>query len=172
MSSGSRKSDRGQLRATKPVEPQRSSGELGEPERSGGSAGLVARQKDTDPEILERPKRRKFTREYKLRVLKEVDSLPPGEVSAFLRAEGLYSSHVSKWRADRLAGKLEGPESQRGPKPKRVNRSEQEVERLRKENLRLKKQLEEAQIIIEFQKKLSDILGIKLEDPPSEEDAP
>jgi Integrase core domain len=63
-------------------------------ERSGGAAGRAAREGAPDPELVERPKRRRFSAEYKLRVLREADACTrPGEVGALLRREGLYTSH-------------------------------------------------------------------------------
>ncbi len=64
--------------------------------------GVVA-----DPELVERPKRRRFTAEYKLRILREADACTrPGEVGALLRREGLYTSHLTEWRQQREAGAL------------------------------------------------------------------
>ena len=71
-----------------------------------------------DPELVEQPKRRRFTAEYKLRILKEAEACSrPGEIGALLRREGLYSGHLSKWRRQREAGALEALERPRGRKP-------------------------------------------------------
>src|ERR1700674_5737862 len=79
---------------------------------AGGGPALVP-----DPELVERAKRRRFTAEYKLRVLREADAcLRPGEVGALLRREGLYSSILSEWRKQREAGSLEALERPRGRK--------------------------------------------------------
>ena len=62
-----------------------------------------------DPEVTPKAKRRRFSAEYKLRILAEVDdSTQPGEIGALLRREGLYSSHLSKWRKQREAEQLQG----------------------------------------------------------------
>ena len=77
-------------------------------ERSEGAAGRAALSGVPDPELVERPQRRRFTSEYKLRILREVDGLSrPGDVGALLRREGLYSSHLSTWRRQRDQGALE-----------------------------------------------------------------
>src|SRR5437016_516099 len=80
-------------------------------ESAGGRAG-------PDPELVERPLRRRFTAEYKLRILREVEACTrPGEIGALLRREGLYSGHLSKWRRQREQGALEALGRPRGRKP-------------------------------------------------------
>ena len=88
-------------------------------ERNGAAAGRAAPEGVPDPELVERPKRRRFTAEYKLRVLREADACSqPGEIGALLRREGLYSSHLlSEWRKQRDAGALQALARQRGRKP-------------------------------------------------------
>ncbi|MCD4783986.1 MAG: helix-turn-helix domain containing protein, partial [Candidatus Eremiobacteraeota bacterium] len=72
-----------------------------------------------NPEVLERPRRRRFTAKYKLRILKEIDSATGrGEIGAILRQEGLYSSHIKSWRRQREGGALAGlSPKKRGTKP-------------------------------------------------------
>ncbi|MGH2743697.1 MAG: hypothetical protein ACRDN8_14725, partial [Thermoleophilaceae bacterium] len=68
-------------------------------ERSGGAGGRDASAGAPDPELVERPRRRRFSAEYKLRVLREAEACSrPGEIGALLRREGLYTSHLSAWR--------------------------------------------------------------------------
>ena len=56
-----------------------------------------------DPEVVEKPKRRRFTADYKQRILDEADACKePGEVGTLLRREGLYSSHLAGWRRQRF----------------------------------------------------------------------
>jgi transposase len=117
-----------------------------------------------DPEVVPKAKRRKFSAEYKLRILDEVDSCTePGQIGALLRREGLYSSHLTTWRRQRERGVLEalGPQK-RGRKGK--DELEREVSRLRRENERLQARLEQAETIIEMQKKLSHLLGLVTEE--------
>jgi len=119
-----------------------------------------------DPEVTERAKRRRFTAEYKLRILREADACKgDGDLGALLRREGLYSSHLATWRRQRDEIAKAGLKARkRGPKPKAVDLR---VKRLERENARLKRQLEQAETIIDFQKKLSKLLGIELKAPDS-----
>jgi transposase len=117
-----------------------------------------------DPEVVPKAKRRKFSAEYKRRILDEVDSCTePGQIGALLRREGLYSSHLTTWRRQRERGVLEalGPQK-RGRKGK--DELEREVSRLRREKERLQGRLEQAETIIEVQKKLSHLLGLVTEE--------
>ena len=94
-------------------------GERSEPGATGGrAAGAAAdRSPAPDPEVPEKAKRRTFTAAYKRRILEKADALEgTGEIGAMLRREGLYSSHLSKWRRQRDAGALAGltdPEKKR-----------------------------------------------------------
>lgn len=126
--------------------------------------GIVA-----DTEVPAKPVRRRFTVEYKLRVLREADGLKgAGEIGALLRREGLYSSHLAAWRRERERGALEGLGSRkRGRKSRPQRVVEKRVMELERENERLRKKLEQAETIIEVQKKVSRLLGIS---PESEGD--
>jgi transposase-like protein len=110
-------------------------------------------------EVIPRAERRHYTTSYKLQILEEIDQMTePGGVGAILRREGLYSQIISKWRHQRALGRLEVERPQRrGPKPKLEAR---EVEQLKRENERLRKQLQRAELVIEVQKKVSQILGL------------
>jgi transposase-like protein len=121
-----------------------------------------------DPEVLERPRRRRFTAAYKLAILAEIDrATEPGATGAILRREGLYSSHLVDWRRARERGALEALARPSGrPKP---NPLAKEVERLRRQNDRLEQRLATAERIIEIQGRVSELLGIPLA-PPSEDD--
>jgi transposase len=122
-----------------------------------------------DPAVPEKPVRRRFTAEYKMRVLCEADrSTGPGQLGALLRREGLYSSHLNTWRQQREQGTLAGlAPKRRGPKVKPDAPWIAENERLRRENQRLAAKLRQAEAIIEVQKKLSEVLGIPLPPPES-----
>jgi len=145
---------------------ERSGGERSEPKRSGEPAQTVAPQAGmlrAGPEVLERPVRRRFTAAYKARIVREADACTQGgQVGALLRREGLYSSHLGKWRK-RLqeGGEAALAEAKRGRKPKRTP-VEVENEQLRKRNARLERRLKQAETIIEIQKKVSEILGTPL----------
>jgi transposase-like protein len=112
---------------------------------------------------LERPVRRRFTAEYKERIVREAEGCTQsGQIGALLRREGLYSSHLDKWRR-KLAqgGRAALVEAKRGRKPKRTP-VDVENQELRKRNARLERRLKQAETIIEIQKKVSEILGIPL----------
>lgn len=113
-----------------------------------------------EPEVLPRAKRRRYSAEYKLRILEEADARTQrGQIGALLRREGLYSSHLSTWRQQRSLGQLEGlSPKKRGPKLQ--DPAVEEVARLRRENERLRARLEQAEMIIDVQKKLSKLLGL------------
>ena len=114
-------------------------------------------------EVQPRAKRRQFSAAYKRRILQAVDQCTqPGQVGALLRREGLYSSHLTKWRRQRDRGEL--GTQKRGPAP--ADPALKEVARLQRENERLRKQLEKAEAIIAVQKKLSDLLGLASEGTP------
>ncbi len=112
-----------------------------------------------EPEVLPRAKRRRFSAEYKLRILEEVDGCTQrGQIGALLRREGLYSSHLSTWRQQRILRQLEGlSPKKRGRKPQ--DPAVKEAARLRRENERLRARLEQAEMIIDVQKKVARLLG-------------
>ena len=124
-----------------------------------------------NPEVSERPRRRTFTAKEKLRILQEADrATGAGEIGALLRREGLYSSHLTDWRRQRDAGVLEGlAPARRGPKPIEANPLAVELAKAQQENAKLRLRLERAEAIIDLQKKVSDLLGMKL--APIESDA-
>ena len=115
-----------------------------------------------NPEVTETKPRRKYTAQYKLDILDEIDGCTqPGQIGTILRREGLYSSNLTSWRRQRDKGLLKALSPQkRGRKAVERNPLSQEVARLQKENDRLKKKLKQAETIIEVQKKVSEILGI------------
>jgi transposase len=123
-----------------------------------------------ETEVAEKAKRRAFTAEYKRRILEEVDrATKTGEIGAILRREGLYSSVVSAWRQQREAGELAGlTPRKRGPQAKAPHPLERENEQLKRQLARLEKRAERAEAIIDLQKKVSEILGIQLPEPPPE----
>ncbi len=122
-------------------------------------------------EVLEKPVRRRFTVEYKARILAEADTCTqPGLLGELLRREGLYSSHLATWRRQRDEGVLAGlAPKRRGRKAKPKNPLAEEVARLQRENGRLKEQLRQAELIIDVQKKVSEMLNIPLNGPGGEE---
>ncbi len=113
-------------------------------------------------EVDETAVRRRFTAEYKIKILEEADGCQElGQLGALLRREGLYSSHLANWRRLRKKGSLASLKpKKRGRKPKPNKEATQEIERLRRENQRLAERLRQAETIIDVQKKVCEVLGI------------
>lgn len=122
-----------------------------------------------DPEVSDQPRRRTFTAEYKLRILRELDSITePGQVGEVLRREGLYSSHITDWRRKREAGELQGLTAKKQGRPtKPRNPLEARVAELEHKSARLEEELRKARLIIEVQKKVSEMLAIPTADDPT-----
>ena len=114
-----------------------------------------------DPEVDAHPKRRRFSGEYKLRILREADACKqPGEIGALLRREGLFSSHLVTWRRERDRVARSGMSARkRGPKARVVD---PRVKQLERENTKLRRRLERVELMLEIQKKASEMLGIPL----------
>jgi transposase-like protein len=117
-----------------------------------------------DPEVRERAARRRFTAEYKLRMVREADACTgPGELGALLRREGLYSSHLTTWRRQREAGALSAlSPKKRGRPATAASPLARRVAELERDKARLERRLLQAEAVIEVQKKISEILGIPL----------
>jgi transposase len=126
-------------------------------------------QNRPDPEVPEKKPRRKFTAKYKLRVLQEAENCTaPGEVGALLRREGLYSSNLTAWKKQKEQGILQGvTPKKRGRKTKEKNPLAQRVAELERANRKLQSKLKKAEIIIDVQKKISQIL--QTDDPDETE---
>jgi transposase-like protein len=120
-----------------------------QPSHNGQHAADVA--STPDPEVVPKAERRHFTAEYKLRILAEADACTErGAIGALLRREGLYRSHLDKWREQRRAGGSQALTPQtRGRKP---DPQAAEIAQLRRENERLQQRLQQAETIIEVQK--------------------
>lgn len=128
-----------------------------------GSGAQLAGSRSS--EVTEKPQRRRFTAEYKADILRKVDAfqLGSGDVGELLRKEGLYSSHLVSWRAQRERGALEGLEpKKRGRRALTHDPLAGEVGRLGRENANLLNRLKQAETIIEVQKKLCELLGLPL----------
>jgi transposase len=138
----------------------------GVPEESS-SSGPRRAEPLPNPEVPAKAQRRKFTAEYKLRIVREAERCKEaGEIGALLRREGLYSSLLTAWRREAEQGTRAALRSKkRGPKARVVDPRVKELER---ENVRLRKRLEHAEIIISVQKKVSELLGIPLASPDDE----
>jgi transposase len=112
-------------------------------------------------EVVERATRRQYSPRYKLRVLRETDELDAGQVGAFLRREGLYSSILSTWRRQRETGALASLTPQRrGPKSAPgVNADSKRVGQLEKEIVKLNEQNRRLALVLDVQKKILSLCG-------------
>lgn len=115
--------------------------------------------KRPDTEVQPRTTRRRFTAAYKRKIVEAAAQCEHGEIGALLRREGLYSSYLTKWRAEYEAGSLSN--KARGP---RANPNAAAVKRLERENARLQHKLAQAEAIIDAQKKLARLLESQQED--------
>lgn len=123
-----------------------------------GSNGTSVR----DVEVVAKAKRRRFSKEYKLKVLTEVEAVDDlGGVNAILRREGLYSSHLAQWRKERARGELTGRAASKKPgRPKNPNKPlADENKKLARKVAQLERKLAHAEAIIEIQKKVALLMG-------------
>ena len=124
---------------------------------------VVAAPASASPELSDRPRRRTFTAQDKLRILAETDRAETGGIGAILRREGLYSSALTDWRRQRDAGAFSAlAPGKRGRKTAEPNPLAAEVALLRRDNARLTLRLTRAEAIIDIQKKVAALLGIPL----------
>jgi transposase len=141
---------------------------VGQPVSGNGNRQRLSTE--PDPQVVPKAERRKFSAEYKLRILAEADACTgpqgrPGQIGVLLRREGLYSSHLDKWRKQRDRGALAGLGGQkRGRKP---DPQAAEIARLQRENEQLRSRLERAEHIIDVQKKLAQLLGTMSAETPN-----
>jgi transposase len=122
-----------------------------------------------ETEVAAKARRRQFTVEFKRRIVKEADACKAaGEVGALLRREGLYSSHLTTWRAARDRGELaEGATAKkRGPQVTAPDPRDKRIAELERQNEKLTRRAERAEAIAEIQKKVAALLGRPF---PSEE---
>lgn len=117
-----------------------------------------------DVEVSGKAERRRFTADYKRKVLRQAEQCKEsGQIGALLRREGLYWSNLSKWRKQRESGELAGLSvKRRGPQRREKNPIADRVKELERDNERLKRRAERAERIVELQKRISEILGIEL----------
>ena len=150
------------------MEPVRDLKAVEEPEgarRAIEGSATAAPADPPDPEVVERGTRRRFRAEYKLRILREADACRgDGDVGALLRREGLYSSHLVSWRKQRDGGLSS---RKRGRK---ANPLRKQLKVLERENARLRKRLKRTDLLLDIQKKASELLGIPLNSPDIEDE--
>jgi transposase len=121
----------------------------------------VLRAQMPEVEVVAKATRRRFTAEYKLRILREAEACTePGAIGALLRREGLYSSNLTTWRAQRERGELAGlTPKKRGPAPKPQNPLAGKVAALERQVSREKARADRAEALVELQKKVAELLG-------------
>ena len=117
-----------------------------------------------ETEVLAKAQRRRFTAEYKRRILNEANRcLRPGEIGALLRREGLYASALTAWRAARARGEIAGlAPKKRGPRARRIDSKDRQIAAQAREIAQWKVRAQRAETLIEIQKKASEILGVAL----------
>ena len=121
--------------------------------------GTAEKNSRKDPEVVEKASRRRFTAEYKRQIALEAERCErPGEVGALLRREGLYSSVVARWRRQLREEPLSS--SKKSGKKRKLTPA-QELARVKRENERLKEKLRQAELIIDVQKKVSEMMQTK-----------
>jgi transposase-like protein len=135
----------------------------------GLEMGVIPAEREV--EVLAKAERRRFSLEYKRRILQEADACSQsGELGALLRREGLYSSHLAAWRAARARGELSGlSPKKRGRKARPPQAEAKRILQLEREVRRLRARAERAEALVELQKKVAALLGNEL--PPSGEES-
>ena len=122
-----------------------------------------------DTEVTEKAARRRFTAEYKRSIIREADALrEQGQVGALLRREGLYYSNLDTWRRQEERGTLDALSKKRGPRVKKPGKAARLIKEKDTEILKLKAELKKAQLIIEAQKKITEIFQISLDQEKEE----
>ena len=140
--------------------PERSAGERSESARSEGAAASGRRP---DPEVAEVASRRRFPVDYKLRFVREAGACKEcGQIGALLRREGLYSSQLGKWRQRFAQGGRNALSDTKRGRPSTRHPLQDEHDRLERECRRLQRDLDQARLIIDIQKKVSQMLNIPL----------
>lgn len=132
------------------------------------AGGAPAVPQVADVEVEAKAQRRRFTAEYKRRIVREADRCrKPGEIGALLRREGLYASHLTTWRAARDRGELAGlAPKKRGPKITPPDPRDKKIAEQERVITRLTKRAERAEALVELQKKVAELLGTPLESEP------
>jgi transposase len=123
--------------------------------------GAPSKKTANESEVVAVARRRTFTEGYMRRIVREADACTePGAVGALLRREGLYSSHLSKWRPLIAALDSSAQGKPRGPKPDAAKAVDRRIAALEQANKKLRTKLDRAEQIIDVQKKLCDLLGL------------
>jgi len=117
-------------------------------------------------EVVAKATRRRFTTDYKRKIVREADACKtPGAVGALLRREGLYSSHLTTWRAARERGDLAGAAKKRGPARRVADPRDKRITELERESTRWRQRAERAEALVELQKQVAALLGTPSTEP-------
>ena len=112
-----------------------------------------------NPEVFEKAARRRFTAEYKRRIAIEAETCTePGKIGALLRREGLYWSMLQRWRRQFREESLSSSKKSSSAASAAQPSTAKEIVSLKRENERLKERLRQAELIIDVQKKVSEML--------------
>ena len=123
----------------------------------------AAERNGSETEVVAKATRRRFTLEYKRTIVREAEGCKtPGAIGALLRREGLYSSHLTVWRAARERGELAGAAKKRGPARRAVDPRDKRITELGRERTRWQKRAERAEALVELQKQVAALLGTPL----------
>jgi transposase-like protein len=122
-----------------------------------------------DTEVVATAQRRRFTAEYKQQIVREADRCTgAGEIGALLRREGLYSSHLSTWRAARDRGARNGlAPKKRGPKAIVPDPRDKKIAEQERTIVRWQQRAERAEALVELQKKMAALLGTPVDSEKS-----
>jgi transposase-like protein len=139
---------------------------MGYQENNGGLDSLMVASGYPDPQVPDKVSRRRFSKAYKLGILRQAAACSrPGEVGALLRREGLYASALTAFRRQQAQGRLQERDAQVVARGRRERANERQrlvrqVAQLENENRKLK-------TIVEFQKKMQELLDVSLGQAPS-----
>jgi transposase-like protein len=136
---------------------------------AGAAASESQAPEPGETEVVAKAQRRRFTAEYKRRIVREADrATTPGAIGALLRREGLYSSLLTTWRAARDRGELEGlAPKKRGPKTEPPDPRDKKIAEQEREMGKWRKRAERAEALVEVQKKVAALLGTPFDSDPS-----
>ena len=129
----------------------------------------VSAEATPETEVVAKAQRRRFTAEYKRRIVREADRCTTtGAIGGLLRREGLYSSYLTTWRAARDRGELEGlAPKPRGPKGVPPDPRDKQIAEQERELGKWRKRAERAEALVEVQKKVAALLGTPLDNEHS-----
>jgi transposase len=131
------------------------------------STPLQSKHLGPDPQVIQKPTRRRFSAAEKVRILKLADACQkPGELGELLRREGIYSSSIASFRKQQAEGKFH----QKSADQVVAQRKHKEADRQREARklLAMQKEIQQLRGLLDLQKKLSDLLALHLPDNSSE----